>query len=35
MDEAAYWEIFCETGAPEAYMLYCACREEEECPQDN
>jgi len=23
MDEQLYWSLFLETGAPEAYLMYC------------
>jgi hypothetical protein len=26
-----FWELFCQTGAPEAYMLYRAAQEENAC----
>ena len=29
MDEKEYWQIFLETGAPEAYLLYRAAEEKE------
>ena len=33
MDSTAYWTLFLETGAPEAYLLYRkALDEEEEIP---
>ena len=22
MDESNYWQLFCETGAPELYLIY-------------
>lgn len=33
MDSTAYWTLFLETGAPEAYLLYRkALRDEEDIP---
>lgn len=26
-----FWELFCQTGAPEVYMLYRAAQEENAC----
>ena len=30
MDEKEYWQIFLETGAPEAYLLYRAAEKKED-----
>ncbi|MGM9669898.1 MAG: hypothetical protein ACI3VZ_09140 [Faecousia sp.] len=36
MDASFYWELFLETGAPEAYLLYqTACRKENQNVSDN
>ena len=29
-----YWSLFLETGAPELYVLYRACQEEEACREN-
>lgn len=29
-----YWSLFLETGAPELYVLYRACQEEEVCREN-
>ena len=35
MDAADYWQLFCDTGAPEAYMLFRGARQEEgPCPRN-
>lgn len=28
MDPAQIWQLFCQTGDPAAYMLYCAAEKE-------
>ena len=35
MNEQNYWELFCQTGAPELYMLYRAAQEETSCKTEN
>ena len=30
MDQQAMWSMFLHTGAPEAYLLYCAARKAED-----